>query len=70
MATARKPGTHIKHVISGPWVRINRDRAFSRCHVTLYERTILDGHEFDLQSWMRFFDRLERRDDFAVKPSR
>ena len=62
MATARKPGTHIKHVVSGPWVRINRDRAFSRCHVTLYDRTIMDGHEFDLQSWFRYFDLLERRD--------
>jgi hypothetical protein len=63
MARARKPGTHMKHVISGPWVLVNRDRAFSRCHASLYTRTIMDGHEFDLQSWMRFFDLLERRDD-------
>lgn len=34
----------------------------NRCHVTLYERTIMYEHEFDLQSWMRFFDLLERRD--------
>jgi hypothetical protein len=63
MATARKPGDHIKHVISGSWLRVNRDRAFSRCHANLYIRTTLDGHEFDLQSWVRFFDLLERRDD-------
>lgn len=62
MATARKPGTHMKHVISGPWIRVNGGRAFSRCHVNLYSRTIMDGHEFDLQSWFRFFDLLERRD--------
>ncbi len=62
MAAARKPGTHMKHVISGPWIRVNRDRAFSRCHVSLYARTIMDGHECDLQSWFRFFDLLERRD--------
>ena len=62
MATARKSGTHMKHVISGPWIRVNGDRAFSRCHVNLYHRTIMDGHEFDLQSWFRFFDLLERRD--------
>ena len=24
-------------------------------------RTTVDGHELDLQSWIRFFDRLERR---------
>jgi len=62
MAAARKPGTHLKHVISGPWVLVNRDRAFSRCHASLYTRTIMDGHEFDLRSWIRFFDLLVRRD--------
>lgn len=62
MAAARKPGEHHKHVISGPWIRINRDRAFSRCHVNLHIRSTIDGHEFDLQSWFRFFDLLERRD--------
>ena len=28
-----------------------------------YIRTTIDGHEFDLQSWFRFFDLLERRDN-------
>ena len=63
MATARKPGEHIKHVISGPWIRVNQDRAFSRCHANLYIRNTIDGYEFDLQSWIRFFDLLERRDN-------
>jgi hypothetical protein len=63
MAAARKPGEHSKHLISGPWIRVNRDRAFSRCHANLYIRTTIDGHEFDLQSWFRFFDLLERRDN-------
>jgi hypothetical protein len=63
MAAARKPADHSKHLISGPWIRINRDHAFSRCHVNLYIRTIIDGHEFDLQSWFRFLDLLERRDN-------
>jgi hypothetical protein len=63
MATARKAGDHNKHVISGPWIQVNRDRAFSRCHVNLYIRTTIDGYQFDLQSWARFFDLLERRDN-------
>jgi hypothetical protein len=63
MAAARKPGEHIKHVISAPWIQVNRDRAFSRCHANLYIRMNLDGHEFDLQSWLRFFDLLEKRDN-------
>jgi SnoaL-like domain len=54
MAAARKPGDHIKHVISGPWIRVNRDRAFSRCHANLYIRTTIDDHEFDLHAWARF----------------
>jgi hypothetical protein len=62
MATARKPRDHIKHLISGPWIRVKRDRAFSRCHANLYIRTTIDGHEFDLQSWICFFDLLEKRD--------
>jgi SnoaL-like domain len=63
MAAARKPGGHSKHLISGPWIRVNRDHAFSRCHVNLYIRAIINGHEFDVQSWFRFFDLLERRDN-------
>jgi 3-phenylpropionate/cinnamic acid dioxygenase small subunit len=63
MAAARKPGDHSKHLISGPWIRVNRNRSFSRCHVNLYIRTTIDGHEFDLQSWFRFFDLLEKRDN-------
>ena len=56
-------GDHIKHLISGPWIRVTGDHAFSRCHANLYIRTTIDGHEFDLQSWIRFFDLLERRDN-------
>ncbi len=62
-AAARRPGAHFKHLISGPWIRVNRDRAFSRCHANLYGRDEIDGHEYDLQSWMRFFDLLERREN-------
>ena len=62
MSKARKPGTHMKHVISGPWTRVNRDRGFSLYHVYLYNLIITGGHEFDLQSWFRFFDLLEKRD--------
>jgi SnoaL-like domain len=63
MAAARKPGEHSKHLISGPWIRVNRDHVFSRCHVNLYIRAVMDGHEFDVQSWLRFFDLLEKRDN-------
>ena len=53
----------MKHVISGPWIRINQNRAFTRCHANLYVRITMDGYQFDLQSWIRFFDLVERRND-------
>ena len=61
-AALRRSGAHTKHLIAGPWIRVNRDRAFSRCHVNLYIRSEIDGHEFDFHGWGRFFDLLEKRD--------
>lgn len=61
----RKPGAHQKHVFAGPLVRINADasRTFSICHVQLENRDSMDGHEFDLQAWFRFFDLLKKEAD-------
>lgn len=61
MAARRKPGDHMKHVIAPPWIRVHRDRGFARGNANLYIRTTIDGCPFDLQSWIRFFDRLEKR---------
>ncbi len=63
MAANRPPGSHMKHQIGGPIIDINGNRAFSRCHSTLYIRAIVDGYEFDFESLFRFFDLFERRDD-------
>jgi hypothetical protein len=62
-AESRMPGNHTKHLISGSWIMVNQDRAFSRCHGNLYIRINLDNHKFDLQSWIRFFDLLEKRNN-------
>ncbi len=62
LAAGRRPGSHTKHLISGPWIQVNGMRAFSRCHVNLYIRVEIGGHQLDLESWFRFFDRLEKRD--------
>lgn len=62
MAAKRRPGTHVKHVFAGPLILVRGGRAFSRCHVTLSARAIIDGHELDFTSLFRFFDLLERRD--------
>ena len=61
LAEGRRPGYHTKHLITGPWIRVNGGRAFSRCHVNLYIRAEIGGHEFDVEAWFRFFDLLEKR---------
>ena len=63
MSINRKPGTHMKHVISGPWIRVHKNRAFSRCHSHILIRINLDGYEFDLQSWLQFYDLLEFKNE-------
>ena len=63
MAAARKPGSHLKHIISPPWIRINNNKAFTRTHATLYIRENVEGHEVDITSWIRFFDFMERREN-------
>ena len=63
MSKNRKPGTHMKHIISGPWIRVHKSRAFSRCHSHILIRLRLDGYEFDLQSWLQFYDLLEFKNE-------
>ena len=62
VARHQRAGRHHPVVVAGEIVQVNRDRAFSRCHVNLYNRSVFDGYEFDLRSWSRFFDLLERRE--------
>lgn len=62
IAERRPAGSHTKHLITGPWIQVISDRAFSRCHVNLYIRAAIGGHEVDVESWFRFFDLLEKRD--------
>lgn len=61
MAGKRKPGGYTKHVFTGPWIIVDGDCAFSRCHANLFVRAEIDGHWLDFTSWFRFFDLLEKR---------
>lgn len=62
MATGRKPGGHMKHLMSAPWIEVNGRRGFSRSNATLLIRDCIDGVWFDIESQIRFFDRVELRD--------
>jgi hypothetical protein len=61
-AKSRASGAHSKHVVTGSMIEVAGDRASSVCHANLYVRRRVGGIEVDIESWMRFFDLLERRD--------
>lgn len=61
MAAGRKPGAHMKHIISSPWIEVNGDRGFSRCNASLLIRDCIGDSWFDIESHIRFFDRVEER---------
>jgi hypothetical protein len=63
LASRRAPGATSKHVVTGPLIEVCDDRAFSICHATLYVRRMVGGVEVDIESFMRFFDLIERRMD-------
>jgi hypothetical protein len=60
-AARRAPGAVSKHIVTGPMIEVAGDWAFSICHATLYVRRRVGGVEVDIESWLRFFDLLERR---------
>jgi hypothetical protein len=61
LAARRTPGATSKHIVSAPLIEVCDDRAFSICHATLYVRRMVGGIEVDIESFMRFFDLIERR---------
>ncbi len=63
MAGNRKPGVHMKHLITNNWIQVNGDRGFSRCNAVLLIRDHVDGNWFDFEGHFRFFDRLEKRNN-------
>ena len=60
-AKTRSPGAHAKHIVAAPLIEVAGDRAFSICHATLHVRRRVGGVEADIESFMRFFDLVERR---------
>lgn len=58
-----KGASGTRHLIGGSRVRISGDRAIADTDVTIIARTKVGGVEADVTSWLRFFDRFERRQD-------
>lgn len=61
MAAARRPGAHMKHLVSGAWIETHGQRGFCRSNALLLIRDCVDGTWFDIESHIRFFDRVEQR---------
>lgn len=62
MAAARRPGAHMKHLVSGAWIETQGHRGFCRSHALLLIRDCVDGVWLDIESHIRFFDRVEQRE--------
>lgn len=60
-ARSPEPGAHAKHIVAAPLIELGGDRAFCICHATLHVRRKVGGVEADIESFMRFFDLVERR---------
>ena len=63
MKIIRHEGESQKHVITNPWVRLNKDRAIAEYDLVLYQRRIIDDLEFDFTTWSRSVAILEQREN-------
>ncbi len=63
MTAKRRPGTHLKHIFSSPYVRVSGPRAFSICHAMTESRDAIEGHAIDLSAWFRMFDLWRKETD-------
>ncbi len=51
-----------KHILGNPHVTLKGNRAVCEFHIILYQRRLIDGYEFDLQTWSTFIDLFEKRE--------
>ncbi len=50
-----------RHIMGNPYVKLRGDHAVCEYTIILYQRRIIDGYEFDLQTWSACVDLLEKR---------
>ncbi len=51
-----------KHIMGNPHVTLRDNRAVCEFYIILYQRRMIDGYEFDLQTWSTFIDLFEKRE--------
>lgn len=63
MLSEYSPDAPGKHNVGDAFIRVAGNRASSEVHVELLRRMRNDHFEFDAQSWGRFIDLFEKRED-------
>ena len=63
MLSENKPGEVNKHNFGRTRIRVAGQRAVSESHVELLKRVVADPFDYDTQTWGRFYDHLEKRED-------
>ena len=63
MLSENKPGEVTKHNFGRTRIRVAGQRAVSESHVELLKRVVADPFDYDTQTWGRFYDHLEKRED-------
>jgi hypothetical protein len=56
------PGDTTRHMMSNPRVRLNGQRAVNEFYLVLHQGRLMDGYEFDFQTWSVTLDLLEKLD--------
>ena len=63
MLSENKPGEVGKHNFGRARIRIRGSRAVCESHVELLKRVVANPFDYDTQTWGRFYDHLEKRED-------
>jgi hypothetical protein len=64
MMEGHHPTDTQRHMVSNPRATINGHRAVCEYNVILYQGRMMDGYEFDFQTWSVTLDLFEKRDGF------
>jgi hypothetical protein len=62
MLARHHPQDTTRHMMSNPRVRLNGHRAVNEFYLVLHQGRLMDGYEFDFQTWSVTLDLFEKRD--------
>ena len=63
MMAGHHPKDVQRHIMGNPRVTLKGHRAVCEYSIILYQRRVIDGYEFDFQTWSVCLDLFEKRDE-------